>query len=166
MSNKIVLRKFEISDIERIKEIYVHYVKNSAVTFEIKVPSKEMLIKKFEAKLEKNHPVIIALIDEQVVGFAYASTFRPRAAYRFTCENAIYIDKNFAGRGIGSLLLAKLLKQAKDYGFNQMIAIITKDTKPSIALHKKFGFKVLGEFPELGYKFEKWHDIIHMQRKL
>ena len=70
------------------------------------------------------------------------------------------------GRGIGSRLLGELVEKAREYGFNQMVAIITANAANSIALHKKHGFEILGRFPELGYKFERWHNTVHMQRKL
>ncbi len=165
-NSSIILRPYTKADISVIRNIYGYYVKNSPVTFELEEPSEKQLFKKFEAMKEVGHPIVIATINNEIVGFAYASIYRPREAYRFTCENAIYIDKNRVGRGIGDKLLGKLLKQAKEFGFNQMIAIVTAGTDASIVLHKKHGFEILGEFPELGYKFEEWHDITHMQRKL
>ncbi len=166
MTDNIILRRFEKTDVPDIHKIYSYYVNNSVVTFDIDAPSEKAIEKKYFDIAKKDHPIIIAQVDNEVVGFAYASNFRPRPAYRFTCENAIYIDNNMVGRGIGDLLLAELLKQAKDFGFNQMIAIVTASANSSIKLHKKHGFEILGEFPELGYKFDKWHSIIHMQRKL
>jgi phosphinothricin acetyltransferase len=165
-SEKIILRPFIKADVAAICKIYAYYVENSAVTFELDAPSQDEIFEKFSEINNLAHPIIIAQIDERVIGFAYASTFRPRAAYRFTAENAIYIDKRMHGKGLGSMLLAELLKQSKAYGFNQMVAIITAGTDASIALHEKYGFEILGRLPELGYKFEKWHDIIHMQKKL
>jgi len=166
MSDNVILRSFTKDDIAAITKIYAYYVENSAVSFDLVAPSEAEIAKKYLDMVAQNHPLIIAEIDGMVVGFAYASSYRPRPAYRFTCENSIYIDPNMRDRGLGKLLMSELLKQAKQVGFNQMIAIITSDTGASIALHKKYGFKILGEFPQLGYKFDKWHDIIHMQKKL
>jgi len=166
MSDNVILRSFTKDDIAAITKIYAFYVENSAVSFDLVAPSEADIAKKYLGMVAQNHPLIIAEIDGMVAGFAYASSYRPRPAYRFTCENSIYIDPNMRGRGLGNLLMSELLKQAKQVGFNQMIAIITSDVGASIALHKKYGFEILGEFPELGYKFDKWHDIIHMQKKL
>ena len=124
------------------------------------------MAQKLDALQQTGHPLIVASGPRGVLGYAYASTYRTRPAYRFTCENAIYIAPDACGQGLGSLLMEKLLHQARVFGFNQMIAIITGDAQGSIALHKKFGFQVLGEFPELGFKFNKWHSIVHMQLKL
>ena len=166
MSDNVILRSFTKDDIAAITKIYAFYVENSAVSFDLVAPSEADIAKKYLGMVAQNHPLIIAEIDGMVAGFAYASSYRSRPAYRFTCENSIYIDPNMRGRGLGNLLMSELLKQAKQVGFNQMIAIITSDVGASIALHKKYGFEILGEFPELGYKFDKWHDIIHMQKKL
>ncbi len=163
---KVSFHNFDSEYVDSIHRIYAYYVENSVVTFDINAPTKREIEEKFLTIAEKKHPIIIAKIDSKIVGFAYASTYRPRPAYRFSCENAIYIDKNMLRQKIGSFLLAELIERAKQFGFKQMIAIITKGTESSIALHKKFGFVIRGEFPKLGYKFGKWHDIVHMQREL
>ena len=172
------LRPYTLEDAEKITEIYAHYVKNTVISFDLEAPDQSQMHQKFSGMQQQGHPLIIAEIqnelgNDQVVGYAYASTYRTRPAYRFTCENAIYLDPRHKGLGIGSHLMSALIAQSKDFGFNQMIAIISmgagkfsKDTQGSIALHKKFGFKVLGEFPELGFKFDQWHGMTHLQRKL
>ncbi len=166
MTGKTILRKFKHDDIEQIHKIYSYYVKNSVVTFDIEAPSKEQIYEKYLAIEQKGHPIIVAELNNNIVGFTYASTYRPRPAYRFTCEDAIYVEKQMHGHGIGSLLMDCLIKEAKNFGFKQMVAIITSSAGPSIALHKKHGFSIKGEFPNVGYKFDKWHSIIHMQRQL
>jgi len=161
-----VLRPLQKTDIALITAIYAHYVKNSVVTFDIEAPDIGQMAKKFALLEKAGHPVIIAQHQDEVVGFAYASTFRPRPAYRFTCEDAIYLAPDMVGRGLGSRLLGELVEKARVFGFNQMVAIITANAANSIALHKKHGFEIYGQFPELGYKFNRWHDIVHMQKKL
>jgi len=161
-----VLRAFQESDIASITAIYAHYVKNSVVTFDIEAPNVQQMAEKFALLKKAGHPVIIAQYENAVAGFAYASIFRPRPAYRFTCEDAIYLAPEMVGHGLGSLLLGELVERARAFGFNQMIAIITAGADNSIALHKKYGFEIYGQFPELGYKFARWHDIVHMQKKL
>ncbi len=163
---QISLRPFCPEDIAPITRIYAHYVYNSVVTFDLEAPGEEEMACKFAALEKAGLPLIVASGPGGVLGYAYASAYRTRPAYRFTCENAIYITPKACGQGLGSLLMDALLEQARQFGFNQMIAIITGGTQSSIALHKKFGFHTLGEFPELGFKFNKWHNIVHMQRKL
>ncbi len=162
----LVLRSFRQTDIAFVTAIYAHYVNNSAATFDIEAPDVRQTGEKFAVLEQAGHPVIIAQYRDRVAGFAYASTFRPRPAYRFTCENALYLAPDMVGRGFGSRLLGELIAQSRAFGFNQMVAIITAGTDNSVALHKKHGFEILGRFPELGYKFERWHDVIHLQKKL
>jgi len=162
----LVLRPFQKTDIAPITAIYAHYVNNSAVTFDIKAPDIGQMSDKFARLAKAGHPVITAQYRDRVAGFAYASSYRARPAYRFTCENALYLAPEMVGRGFGGLLLGELIEQSRTRGFNQMVAIITAGTDNSVALHKKHGFEIYGRFPELGYKFERWHDVIHMQKKL
>jgi len=162
----IKLRPFKVADVPAITQIYRHYVENTVVSFDLEAPDEAMIAEKYRGMRAAGHPVIIAEVENSVVGFAYATTYRPRPAYRFTCENSVYLSPEMIGRGLGSVLLKELIKQAQAFGFNQMVAIITAGTKGSMALHSKFDFKTLGIFPELGWKFDKWHDIVHMQLKL
>jgi L-amino acid N-acyltransferase YncA len=99
-------------------------------------------------------------------GYAYASFYRPRAAYRFTCEDSIYLDPSATGRGLGKAMLTELLAQSAAFGFKQMLAVITADTANSIAIHEKFGFERVGYYKAVGYKFDRWHDIVHLQKTL
>ena len=165
-TNNISLRPYKSADLGPITKIYAHYVQNSTVTFDLEAPDETEMAGKFAALTKAGHPLIVASRAERVLGYAYASTYRPRPAYRFTCENAIYVAPDALGMGIGSSLMGSLLDQAREFGFNQMVAIITADAQSSIALHKKFGFQIAGEFPELGFKFNEWHSIVHMQLKL
>ncbi|HHB81900.1 MAG TPA: N-acetyltransferase family protein [Devosia sp.] len=169
----IILRPYLPDDAAQITDIYAHYVNNTVISFDLEAPDKNYMQEKFTRIQQAGHPLITAQDKNGIVGYAYASTYRTRPAYRFTCENAIYLHPDRLGKGVGSRLLERLLIDAKGFGFNQMIAIISmgagkfsKNTAGSIALHKKFGFKVLGEFPELGYKFDQWHGMTHLQRKL
>jgi len=164
--SELILRPFTWSDVTPITAIYSHYVKNAVVTFDLDVPSETAMADKFGHMVELGHPVIVAEEKGAVRGYAYASTFRPRPAYRFTCEDTLYLAPDAVGQGLGSMLMGELIAQSQAFGFKQMIAIITGGTEASIALHRKFGFKVLGEFPQLGYKFDRWLDIVHMQRAL
>ena len=92
------------------------------------------------------HPVMIAEAEGKVLGYAYASFYRPRAAYRFTCEDSIYLAPDAVGKGIGGTLLAELLEQSRAAGFKQMLAVITAERANSIRLHEKHGFRVIGRY--------------------
>ena len=157
------LRQFEWADVPAITAIYKHYVENTAITFDTEVPGEEAIAEKYAGLRKLGHPLIIAKLDGQPVGYAYASFYRPRAAYRFTCEDSIYLHPDAKGRGIGKALLTELLLQSRAFGFKQMIAVITADTANSIVIHEKLGFRHVGRYEAVGYKFERWHDIVHLQ---
>ncbi len=169
----IILRPYSPDDAAQITKIYAHYVNNTIISFDLEAPNEVYIRKKFAAIEQAGPPLIVAQDGDKIIGYAYASTYRTRPAYRFTCEDAIYLHPDHVGKGLGSQLLAHLISEAKEFGFNQMIAIISmgtgkfsSNTAGSIAIHKKFGFETLGEFPELGFKFDQWHGMTHLQKKL
>jgi L-amino acid N-acyltransferase YncA len=159
-------RPYAGADAAAIAAIYAHYVRNSVVTFDLEPPSVEQIAARFATIADLGHPLFVAEAGGEVIGFAYASTYRTRPAYRFTCEDSLYLHPDHAGRGLGSAMLERLIVDARAFGFHQMIAIITAGTGPSIALHRKFGFDLLATFPELGRKFDRWLDVVHMQKAL
>jgi len=160
------LRPFQWSDVPAITAIYRHYVDQTAITFDTEAPGEPAMAEKFGHLLELGHPLIVAVVDDQVVGYAYASFYRPRAAYRFTCEDSIYLHPDAIGKGLGKVLLGELITQSQAFGFKQMIAVITAESAASIALHEKFGFDTVGRHAALGLKFDRWLDVIHMQKAL
>lgn len=162
----LILRSYSPVDAAAIAEIYAHYVRTSVCTFDWDIPPVEAMAEKFAAMVGKGHPVVIGEVGGRVAGYAYASDYRPRLGYRFTCEDSIYLAPDTVGRGYGKVLLADILEKSRAYGFHQMIAIIAGGIESSIKLHEKFGFSTLGIFPELGYKFDRWIDVVHMQRAL
>jgi len=164
--SEYTLRAFSWADVPAITRIYKHYVDHTAITFDTEAPDEAGIAEKYAALVKLGHPVIIAERAGAVVGYAYASFYRPRAAYRFTCEDSIYLDPAETGRGLGKLLLTALLEQSKAFGFKQMLAVITADTANSIAVHEKFGFERVGYYKSVGLKFDRWHDIVHLQKSL
>ena len=161
-----LLRPFRWSDVPAITHIYRHYVDNTAITFDTEAPGEEAIAEKYAGLLKLGHPLIVAEGEGKVLGYAYASFYRPRAAYRFTCEDSIYLDPAETGRGLGKALLTELLEQSTAFGFKQMLAVITADTANSIAIHEKFGFERVGYYKSVGLKFDRWHDIVHLQKAL
>ena len=147
-----------------ITAIYRHAVETSVATFDTEAPGEAFMAEKFGHMIELGHPVIIAEADGKAIGYAYASTYRPRPAYRFTAEDSIYLAPEAQGRGLGSLLLGRLMDESKTFGFRQMLAVITAERANSIRLHEKHGFRMIGRYEALGYKFDRWLDIVHLQR--
>jgi L-amino acid N-acyltransferase YncA len=164
--SEIILRPFTWADIPAITAIYRHYVEHTAITFDTEVPGEAAMAEKYAALVKLGHPLIVAEAAGQLLGYAYASFYRPRAAYRFTCEDSIYLHPNARGKGLGRIMLTELLAQSRAFGFKQMIAVITADTANSIAIHEKFGFRHVGRYDAVGYKFDRWHDIVHLQLAL
>jgi len=162
----ISIRNFAWGDVPAITSIYKHYVDTSVATFDTEAPDETYIAHKWGHMVGLGHPAIVATEGDRVVGFAYASEFRNRPAYRFTCEDTVYIAHDRIGRGIGSALLGEVIHRSQTFGFRQMIAVIADEVDTSVKLHGKFGFDVLGRFPELGYKFDRWIGIVHMQRTL
>lgn len=159
-----IFRNFAWSDVPAITAIYRHAVETSVATFDTEAPGEAAMAEKFGRMLELGHPVIIAEAEGKTIGYAYASTYRPRPAYRFTAEDSIYLAPEAQGKGLGSALLGRLLEQSKAFGFRQMLAVITAERANSIRLHEKHGFRLIGRYEALGYKFDRWLDIVHLQR--
>lgn len=162
----VLLRAFTWSDVPAITAIYRHYVEETVITFETEPPSEAVMADRFGKMQDLGHPLIVAEQAGRVIGYAYASFYRPRAAYRFTCEDSIYLDKGAVGQGIGGLLLARLLEESKAAGFRQMLAVITAERANSVRLHEKLGFRKVGHYDQVGYKFDRWLDIVHLQKAL
>ena len=160
------LRDFAWSDVPAITQIYAHYVANSVATFDTEAPGETFMAEKFGHMVDVGHPVVMAERVGKLVGYAYASVYRTRPAYRFTCEDTVYLAPEATGRGIGSALLAETISRARVFGFRQMLAVIAADVGASVKVHEKQGFRLMAEFPELGFKFDRWIGIVHMQRQL
>jgi len=160
-----IVRSATEADVPAILDIYNEAVLHSTATFDIEPHTLEERLQWFR---ETKHPycVIVAEVEGGVVGWGCLRGFRARVAYRFTTEDSLYIHKDYRGRGIGALLLAELIERAKNGGFHSVIAGMTQGNPASEALHKRFGFVDCGRNREVGYKFERWLDVIWMQLML
>ncbi|MGC2660884.1 MAG: N-acetyltransferase family protein [Bryobacteraceae bacterium] len=163
----MTVRSAESEDFSRIAEIYGHYVRTHLATFEETPPGEDEMLERWRKTKALRLPYLVAEVNGMLAGYAYASSYRPRPAYRYTVEDSIYIDPNFRRRGIGRELLGRLIEAAAAVGCRQMIAIIGDSAnEPSIALHEAFGFKLVGILQSVGYKFDRWVDTVIMQRTL
>jgi len=160
------VRDVELRDAERIAAIYAHHVLNGTASYEIEPPSLDDTRYKIRRITGRGWPFLVALIDGELVGYCYAEQLRDRPAYRFTCENSIYLDHRSVGRGIGKVLLAELCARAEQFGFRQMIAVIGGAEPASIALHRACGFDIVGRLSAVGWKKDRWLDTVYMQRAL
>ena len=162
----ITLRDVAPGDAEQIASIYAHHVLNGTASYEIEPPSAEATRAKIERITGRCWPFLVAGDDTEVVGYAYAEQLRDRPAYRFTCENSIYVRADRVGRGIGKALLTELCLRSEALGFRQMIAVIGGAEPASIALHEACGFKTVGRLRGVGWKMGRWLDTVYMQRPL
>jgi phosphinothricin acetyltransferase len=160
------IRPFVWRDVPAITAIYRHYVEHSTATFDTAAPGETFMADKFGHMADLDHPVLVAERGDRLLGYAYASVYRPRPAYRFTCEDTIYCAPDAQGQGVGTALLTRVIEAAQVFGFKQMIGVITAEGNGSIRLHEKFGFREVGRYDGVGFKFDRWLDIVHMQKAL
>ncbi len=154
-------------DLSAITRIYSHHVLHSAATFELDPPAQDEMATRRAGNLALGLPYLVAEHRRAVIGYAYASPYRPRPAYRFTVEDSIYIDPDHVGQGCGRTLLAALIEQCEQGPWRQMIAVIGDSANTaSIRLHQHFGFRSVGTLSAVGFKFERWVDTVLMQREL
>jgi L-amino acid N-acyltransferase YncA len=153
------------ADVPAILAIYADEVRTGTATFEYDPPDEAELRRRLRAVLDGGYPWLVAEVDGQVAGYAYASSFRPRAGYRFTVEDSVYVRRDQRGRGLGRRLLPALIEGCAARGFATMIAVVGDATNEgSIALHRACGFEVAGRFPRVGFKFGRWIDSVHLLR--
>jgi phosphinothricin acetyltransferase len=161
------IRAASEADLAAITAIYDREVREGTATFELTPPDLAEMTQRFRALLDGGFPYLVASIDGRVVGYAYASSYRPRPAYRFTVENSVYLSPDVHRRGIGAQLLQQLLEQCATRGYRQMIAVIGDSANAgSIGLHRHAGFQMIGTHPNVGFKFGRWLDTVMMQRAL
>lgn len=160
---EIKIRPYQASDAETIVAILNYYIVNSTALYDYELRTVEQQQAIFEEKLSKGFPVIVATIEDRVVGFGYYSEFRFREAYKFTVEHSVYVMPNEHGKGLGKVLLQNLINLAKQQKLHTMVAVIDSENLSSIAFHEQFGFKIVGNIKESGFKFDRWLNSIIMQ---
>jgi phosphinothricin acetyltransferase len=163
---EIVIRDVSETDAARIAEIYGHHVLHGTASYEVEPPSVTETIEKIRRIKARGWPFLVAEAEGDVAGYAYATQFRDRAAYRFTAEDSIYVDVQRMGAGIGKALLQALMKRSSAGGFRTMVAVIGGAEPGSIGLHAGLGFVEVGRLKQVGFKFGRWLDSVYMQLEL
>jgi len=155
-------------DIPDMLEIYNHYVTNSTVTFDEDPLTLAEMRTKFANVQRLGYPWLVAESPSgQVLGYAYVTPWKPKAAYRFTVENSIYLRSAATGKGIGSALMREMLAKAKAAGIREVVAVIAdRGAEASIAMHERFGFQQIGHMGKVGFKFGRWLGTVLMQKSL
>jgi phosphinothricin acetyltransferase len=161
------MRTATIDDAAALAAIYGHHVLHGFGTFEEVPPTAEEMARRAASVLGHDLPYLVAEIDGAVAGFAYASPFRTRAAYRYTVEDSVYIASDRLGQGLGKALLTRVIDAAEALGLRQMVALIgDSGNAGSIGVHRSCGFEMTGTFRGLGFKAGRWVDVVMMQRGL
>lgn len=168
----VVIRVAAVEDAEKLLQIYAPYVINTAITFEYEVPTVQEFRKRI-CHVLKRYPYLVAEKNGELLGFAYASAFHERAAYDWAVETSIYICMNRRKMGIGRKLhdcLEKLLKEQGILNLNACIAYPRSEdeylTKNSVEFHTHLGYRLVGEFYQCGYKFNRWYNMVWMEKQI
>ena len=164
------LRDATPADVPAIHAIYAHHVQHGRASFEEAPPSLDEMQQRFADVQRKGLPYLVAVRDGEVLGYAYASSYRTRSAYRFAIEDSIYIDHRRVGEGLGQALLAELVARCETGPWRQMVAVIActagGEGAGSLAVHERLGFRTVGRLEAVGFKHGQWIDTVLMQRVL
>jgi len=161
------IRPATFDDVPAITRIYAHAVNRGTASFELEPPDEAEIAARMKAILDHKFPYFVAEVDGKIAGYAYASLYRTRPAYRFTVEDSVYVAPEMHRRGIGRSLLLKLIESCTALGFRQMIAVIGDSNQAaSLGVHKACGFTDAGNLRNIGWKFGRWLDTPMMQLAL
>lgn len=153
-----MIRYIQPEDALQICEIYNYYIENTIITFEESPVSVKEMNSRI-VKITEKHPWIVYVQQDKIMGYAYATDWKPRAAYKYTVETTIYLRPEIKRNGIGTVLYTELLDLLRKNKLHAAIGGIALPNEASIALHEKLGFKKIGKFMEVGYKFDRWVDV-------
>jgi phosphinothricin acetyltransferase len=163
----VPIRPAAAADLAAITPIYEHAVRHGTASFEIEPPDEAEMTRRWRTLIDGGYPYVVAELDGAIAGYAYAGPYRSRPAYHWCVEDSIYVAPAMHRRGVGAALLARLIVEAEQRGFRQMIAVIGDSQQaPSIELHRAAGFRLIGTIENVGFKFGRWLDSVLMQRAL
>jgi len=161
------IRPAQPRDLAVITAIYDDAVRHGTASFELDPPDQAEMARRYESLRAGGYPYLVAELEGDIVGYAYAGPYRARPAYRWSIEDSIYVARQAQRRGIGRALLARLVAEAEAGGFRQMLAVIGDSANTgSVELHRVAGFRLVGTFENVGFKFGRWLDTVLMQREL
>ncbi|MFA6312228.1 MAG: arsinothricin resistance N-acetyltransferase ArsN1 family B [Sterolibacterium sp.] len=161
-----MIRPAIATDADSIARIYNHYILNTIITFEEQAVSAQEMAERIAEVTSASLPWLVAEDDGRIVGYAYASKWKGRCAYRFSVESTVYLDPDCVGKGYGTRLYESLFASLRECGMHVVIGGIALPNPASIALHEKLGMKKVAHFGEVGFKFDKWIDVGYWQATL
>lgn len=161
----VKIRVATMADVEKLLKIYQYYVKKTPITFEYEVPTVADFSQRIQTTLTR-YPYLVAEENQELVGYAYAGVYKGRVAYDWTVEVSVYVAYDTQAKGVGTALYQELEKILSRQHVVNLAACITGGNRQSVAFHEKFGYKEVAYFKHFGYKFNKWHDVLWMQKVL
>lgn len=154
-----MVRKVELRDAKAITAIYNEYVLNSVISFDMR-PVEEKEMEERIVSISAHHPYFVYEDEGEIAGFCYAHPWKDKEAYRYTMETTIYLSPNYLRKGIGTLLMERLIESCRVSGDHALIACITDGNEGSVTFHEKLGFKKVSHFKKVGQKFDRWLDVV------
>ena len=166
-NHAVEIREVRLDDAPAIHAIYRESVLHGTASWEYTPPDLAEMRRRIKAVVDQGYPYFVAMVDGQLAGYTYGSSYRARPGYRFTVENSIYVAPQYQRQGIARQLMHALIDACTIQGFRQMVAVIgDSDNLPSIEFHRSLGFVHVGLLPAIGFKFGRWLDSVQMQRAL
>lgn len=167
MSSSLIIRPVQLTDVAAITAMYGYNVAHGTASWEYTPPDEAEMQHRMQNILNQGYPYFVAELSGNVVGYTYASSYRPRLGYRYVVEDSIYVTNALHGQGVGRSLLSRLIDACTAQGFRQMVAVIgDSQNQASIRLHQSLGFTQAGFLPNTGFKFGRWLDLVLLQRSL
>lgn len=154
----VAIRIAGSADAQGMLRIYAPYIRNTVITFENEVPAPAQFAERMQKGLEK-FPWIVCLVNDEVAGYVYASAYRDREAYQWSCECSVYVHDRFHGKGLASELYSVLFQLLQAQGLKNVYAVITLPNEPSVRLHEKCGFEFFAAYDQVGYKLGGWQKV-------
>jgi phosphinothricin acetyltransferase len=164
--SKVQIVEATTADIPQILEIVNHNIVHETCIYDIEKRTLEAQLLWFGNQLNQNYPVIVAKDGDKILGYASYAQYRPKVGYQFSMEHSIYIHPEFQKQGIGKLLLTELIDLATKNNVHVLIGGIDANNQNSIEFHQQFGFEIVGRMNEVGYKFDRWLDLVWMQKTI
>lgn len=161
----LTIRAAKTTDAERILKIYTPYITNTTISFEFDVPSITEMADRINTH-SQDFPYLVAEQNGKVIGYTYAKAFASREAFKYDAELSIYVDEATTANGVGQELFNNMETRLIDQGIIQLVSTIALPNEASVGFHKKNGFEQIGHFPNAGYKFNAWHDIVWMLKSI
>ncbi len=160
---EVIIREATKEDLPQILDIYNDVILHTTAVYNYDPHTLEMRTDWFETKQQQGFPVFVAEESKVIVGFSSFGPFRAWQAYQYTVENSVYVKSDCRGKGVGKMLMKPLIEAAKNLDLHAIVAGIDASNEVSLALHKQFGFVEVAHFKEVGYKFNRWLDLIFME---